>query len=106
MLTSVTTEQDPYAAPNTAYLNFARLIQRYVRPFAHSAPQDALQYIYLIALNRDVPAPAGSEQRELCLDTIRDLVLNTKSYALLLGSVRADGSSVVCRCILSALSDL
>ncbi|CAD6583189.1 MAG: hypothetical protein TREMPRED_003480 [Tremellales sp. Tagirdzhanova-0007] len=70
------------------YLNFARLIKVYISPFAKLEPQTALQYAYLIALGSDV----ADRQKGLCLELVRDVVLASRSWSKLLGSVRADGS--------------
>jgi nuclear pore complex protein Nup93 len=77
------------------YFNFARLIQRYVRSFAKSDPRTALQYIYLIGLNGDLPAPLGEEQLDACWETIVQLVIETKGYTLVLDQRSADGQVVV-----------
>lgn len=78
----------------TSYLNFSRMIYRYYRLFAQSDPTEALQYIYLICLNADVPKPVGEEQVRKCHDYIRELVMDTRAYAELLGDVRNDGTKV------------
>lgn len=75
-----------------AYLNFARVIQIYVAPFHKVEPQTALQYAYLVSLAADAPAPIGPSQRQLALDLVRDIVVTSRSWSKLLGSVRADGS--------------
>jgi len=72
-------------------LNFARLIKAYISPFAKLEPQTALQYAYLIALGSDV----SERQKGLSLDLVRDIVLASRSWSKLLGSVRADGSKEV-----------
>jgi nuclear pore complex protein Nup93 len=72
--------------PNTLYLNFARVIQRYTKLFSSTDPTEALQYIYLICLNSDLPPPVGPQQQQLCEDMVSNIVLDTKSYNLLLGS--------------------
>jgi nuclear pore complex protein Nup93 len=77
------------------YFNFARLIQRYVRSFAKSDPTTALQYIYLIGLNGDLPPPLGEEQLDTCWETIVQLVIETKGYTLVLDQRSADGQVVV-----------
>lgn len=77
---------------DTAYLNFARLTQLYVAPFHKVEPQTALQYAYLVALGADAPAPTGAAQRQAALDLVRDIVVGSRSWSKLLGSVRADGS--------------
>jgi len=75
----------------TSYLNFARLINVYISPFAKLEPQTALQYAYQIALGSDL----AERQKGLCLELVRDIVLASRSWSKLLGSVRADGSKEV-----------
>lgn len=77
---------------DTAYLNFGRLIELYIGPFHRIEPQAALQYAYLVALASDAPAPTGENQRQLALALVRDIVITSRSWSKLLGSVRADGS--------------
>ncbi|ODN84353.1 hypothetical protein L202_00321 [Cryptococcus amylolentus CBS 6039] len=77
---------------DVAYLNFPRLVKQYISPFFKLEPQTALQYAYLVMLNSDAPPPAGPKQRQLCLELVRDIVLASRSWSKLLGSVRADGS--------------
>lgn len=74
------------------YLNYARLIQQYISPFYKVEPTTALQYAYLVALAADAPAPTGDAQRQMALDLVRDIVVGSRSWSKLLGSVRADGT--------------
>ncbi|KAK4687416.1 nuclear pore complex protein Nup93, partial [Tremellales sp. Uapishka_1] len=76
-------------------LNFNRLIQLYIAPFHKVEPQTALQYAYLICLASDAPNGVGEKQKGACLEMVRDIVLASKSWSKLLGSVRADGSKEV-----------
>ncbi len=69
-----------------ACLNFARLIQRYVKQFAKADAATALQYIYLVALNQDLEQPVGKQQQELCLQMLSDVIVETESYSLVLSS--------------------
>lgn len=77
-----------------ASIDFAKLIQRYVRQFSQSSRRDALQYLYLICLNADVADPVGTEQVGRCHDMIRALVLEAHptEFQELLGDVRANGA--------------
>ncbi|WWC66561.1 uncharacterized protein I206_100464 [Kwoniella pini CBS 10737] len=78
---------------DVSYLNFARLIKQYISPFFRLEPQTALQYAYLVSLASDSPNPAiGQKQKQLALELVRDIVLSSKSWSKLLGSVRADGT--------------
>lgn len=91
---SVVADQDAsnYDAPR---LNFARLIHRYTRAFAHTDTEEALNYLYLICLNADVSGTIGKEQVALCHDYVRELVMDTRKYSQLLGDVRNDGTKIV-----------
>ncbi|WWC58422.1 uncharacterized protein I303_100962 [Kwoniella dejecticola CBS 10117] len=78
---------------DVSYLNFPRLIKQYISPFYRLEPQTALQYAYLVALSSDSPNPAiGQKQKQSALELVRDIVLSSKSWSKLLGSVRADGT--------------
>lgn len=91
---AVVAEQDAsgYDAPA---INFARLIHRYTRSFAQTDTEEALNYLYLICLNADLPGAVGKEQVELCHGYIRELVMETRKYSQLLGDVRNDGTKIV-----------
>ncbi|GFZ43143.1 hypothetical protein JCM24511_00862 [Saitozyma sp. JCM 24511] len=75
-----------------AFLNFARVIKQYVAPWFKLEPVSALQYAYLVALGADAPGPEGETQKRLSLELVRDVVLASRSWSKLLGSVRADGT--------------
>jgi nuclear pore complex protein Nup93 len=91
---AVTTEVDS-AGYEIASFNFAKLIHRYQRPFAKEDTAEALQYLLLIPLNKDAPEPVGKEQRAICHDYVRELVIDTEKYAELLGDLRIDGVKTV-----------
>lgn len=78
-----------------AFLNFARVIKQYVAPWFKLEPVSALQYAYLVALGADAPGPEGETQKRLSLELVRDVVLASRSWSKLLGSVRADGTKEV-----------
>ncbi|WWC86091.1 uncharacterized protein L201_000962 [Kwoniella dendrophila CBS 6074] len=76
-----------------SYLNFPRLIKQYISPFFRLEPQTALQYAYLVALSSDSPnIVIGQKQKQLSLELVRDIVLSSKSWSKLLGSVKSDGT--------------
>lgn len=79
---------------SVASIDFAKLVQRYVRTFSQSSRRDALQYLYLICLHADVAEPVGSEQVRRCHDLIRALVLEAHptEFQELLGDVRTNGA--------------
>ncbi|PLW14842.1 hypothetical protein PCASD_15821 [Puccinia coronata f. sp. avenae] len=76
-------------------VNFARLIYHYTRLFAKSAPEVAVQYLYLICLNADAPPPQlGQNQVTFCHTYIGDLAMETTSRKEILGDVRNDGTRI------------
>jgi len=81
-------------AEPSASLNFARLLHRYTRQFVQSDAAEAVQYLYLICFNADLPAPAGQEQVATCHDYVRELVMESRAWTELLGDVRGDGTVV------------
>lgn len=92
-------ETDASGHETACTFNFARMLYRYTRLFALSDAQEAAQYLYLLCLNADVPT-IGKAQVDLCHEYIRELVMQTRQYAELLGDVRADGTKIVRRLFL------
>ncbi|GAA5959783.1 hypothetical protein JCM3765_000101 [Sporobolomyces pararoseus] len=82
------------ASTSTPSLSFSRLIHRYTRSFVHTDALEALQYLYLICLNADLPGERGKEQVELAHEFVRELVMDTRQYSTLLGDVRNDGTKI------------
>jgi nuclear pore complex protein Nup93 len=89
----VITEETPFG--ETTYLSFYRLIQVYIAPFHKVEPASALQYAYLVALGADSPGGVGKKQQDYALELVRDIVLASRAWGRLLGSVKADGSKTV-----------
>ncbi|KAF3927539.1 hypothetical protein AA313_de0203385 [Arthrobotrys entomopaga] len=75
-----------------ARINFARLIGHYTQDFRKTNSEEAVDYISLISLNSDVGGTTGEQQLKLCHEALRELVLETRDFARLLGDVRSDGS--------------
>ncbi|KAK9454541.1 Nup93/Nic96-domain-containing protein [Dipodascopsis uninucleata] len=73
-------------------INFARLIGYYTRDFRRTDPEIAVDYISLICLNGDLSAPVGEHYLTLCHEALRELVLETRDFAVLLGDVLSDGT--------------
>ncbi|KAF3308580.1 hypothetical protein TWF173_001113 [Orbilia oligospora] len=72
-----------------ARINFARLVGHYTQDFRKTNSEEAVDYLSLICLNSDV---GGEQQLRLCHEALRELVLETRDFARLLGDVRSDGS--------------
>jgi nuclear pore complex protein Nup93 len=47
-----------------------------------------------MCLNKDLPGPAGTNQVALCHEALRELVLESREFALLLGDMREDGQRI------------
>ena len=79
---------------NLSQLNFVPLIAYYTPPFRTADPLAAVHYLILIALNSDLHGNLGTIQTDYCHETLRQLCLETREYALLLGDMRADGERI------------
>ncbi|PSK55967.1 Meiotically up-regulated protein 87 protein [Elsinoe australis] len=86
-LLSYTTRQQPQ-------LSFGHMLGYYTRDFRAASPSAAADYLCLIALNSDVPGDLGSRQLSLCHEALRELVLETREFAQLLGDIRFDGQRI------------
>lgn len=67
-------------------LNFARLVMMYTRKFEETDPREALQYFYFL---RDLKS---SQNENLFMTCVSELVRETKEYEMLLGKLLKDGS--------------
>ncbi|EHL00594.1 putative Meiotically up-regulated gene 87 protein [Glarea lozoyensis 74030] len=83
-LLSWTTRENPQ-------INFGRVIGYYTRDFRAANAAAAVDYLVLICLNKDIPGQGGISQITLCHDALRELVLESKEFALLLGDLRFNG---------------
>jgi len=66
----------------------------YTRDFRASNPTAAADYLSLICLNSDVSGEPGKRQTQLCHEALRELVLETREFAQLLGDIRNDGQRI------------
>ncbi|CCK69997.1 linker nucleoporin NIC96 KNAG_0D02480 [Huiozyma naganishii CBS 8797] len=76
------------AETNATQLNYAKVIASYTRSFKFSDPRIATEYLILIGL---VETPT---EIELCHEALRELVLETKEFSILLGKINRDGSRI------------
>lgn len=76
------------------YLNFVRLVGCYTKDFRRSDPTDAVDYLILICLNKDLPQGYGSQHLKMCHEALKELVLETREFSRLIGDVRADGTRI------------
>ncbi|KAK9241385.1 Nup93/Nic96-domain-containing protein [Lipomyces kononenkoae] len=76
-------------------IDYARLVGYYTRDFRRKDPQIAVDYLSLICLCGDLKVgDKGGQYLRLCHESLRELVLETRDFASLLGDVRADGTRV------------
>jgi nuclear pore complex protein Nup93 len=75
-------------------LQFALLVGCFTASFRSAKPDVATDYLVLLALNADLPGEGGRRQGRLCLDALRELVLETREFAQLLGDIRSDGQKI------------
>lgn len=66
----------------------------YTRDFRSGNVEAAVDYLTLICLNGDLPGALGKAQADLCHEALRELVLETREFAQLLGDIRSDGTRV------------
>jgi hypothetical protein len=77
------------------HLNFSRLLHRYYRAFAKEDPTHALQYIASISLCLQGGSKTlQQEQRAIIADYVKELLVDSKAYAPLLGELSTEGRTV------------
>ena len=70
------------------------MIGYYTRDFRAGNVVAATDYLTLICLNSDLSGNLGRSQAALCHEALRELVLETREFAQLLGDIHADGTRV------------
>ncbi|GME63428.1 Nuclear pore protein [Neofusicoccum parvum] len=75
-------------------INFCRIIGHYTRDFRAAKAEAAADYLVLLNLNADLEGQLGQSQASCCLEALRELVLETREFALLLGDIRSDGTRI------------
>lgn len=80
-----------YTPQQRAQFNFAWVVGRYTADFRAARADAAAEYLILICLNADLPNGQGKLQAEICHEALRELVLETREFATLIGDVRSDG---------------
>jgi nuclear pore complex protein Nup93 len=86
-LCSLTTRGQPQ-------INFGIMVGLYTRDFRAANVSAAVDYLTLICLNKDLQDQAGNSQVALCHEALRELVLESREFALLLGDMREDGQRI------------
>lgn len=79
---------------NHPSINLPRLIGYYTKSFRRFDPRVAVEYLVLLSINRDLPGKGGEAYGKITHEALRELVLETREFAILLGDILADGSRV------------
>jgi len=66
----------------------------YTRDFRAANITAAVDYLTLICLNGDLPGDAGRHQISICHEGLRELILESREFAKLLGDMRLDGQRI------------
>ena len=66
----------------------------YTRDFRSANAVAATDYLALIYLDADLPGQLGTSQAQLCHEALRELILETREFAQLLGDIQFDGSRI------------
>ena len=64
----------------------------YTRDFRAANVEAAVDYLTLLCLNANLPGELGKSQANLCHEALRELVLETREFAQLLGDIKSDGT--------------
>lgn len=75
-------------------LNFVPLVAYYTASFRTALPVAAVDYLVLLGLNSDLPAGLGDGQTTACHECLRQLCLETREFAQLLGDIHTDGTRI------------
>ncbi|KAE9977533.1 hypothetical protein BLS_001320 [Venturia inaequalis] len=86
------TELLSYTTREQPRLHFGLVIGYYTGDFRAARPEAAADYLSLINLNSDLPGDAGIQQAKMCWEALRELVLETREFAALLGDLHGNGS--------------
>lgn len=70
------------------------MIAYYTATFRIALPVQAVDYLALICLNSDLPKPLGEIFTNACHESLRELCLETREFAALLGDIYNDGSRI------------
>ncbi|KAF1987358.1 NIC-domain-containing protein [Aulographum hederae CBS 113979] len=76
-------------------INFGIMLGHYTGAFRTAKVEAATDYLVLICLNADLGGEAGSQQAVLCHEALRELVLETREFAMLLGDIHTNGHRIM-----------
>ncbi|KAL8740793.1 MAG: hypothetical protein Q9190_006539 [Brigantiaea leucoxantha] len=88
------TELLTYNTKDLPQISFGRMVGYYTRDFRAGNLEAAVDYLTLICLNADLSGSLGKSQASLCHEALRELVLESREFAQLLGDIRSDGTRI------------
>lgn len=83
-----------YNTKGLPQINFGRMLGYYTCGFRSGNVEAAVDYLTLICLDADLPGALGRAQADLCHEALRELVLETREFAQLLGDIQSDGTRI------------
>ncbi|EHY59109.1 nuclear pore complex subunit [Exophiala dermatitidis] len=84
-----------YSTTQLPMINFVPLVAHHTATFRSALPIAAVDYLSLICLNSDLqPASLGLVHTNACHECLRELCLETREFAKLLGDIRGDGTRI------------
>lgn len=75
-------------------IQFGQMLGLYTRDFRAGNVTAAVDYLALICLNKDLPGGLGKHQVALCHEALREIVLESREFAKLIGDIRSDGQRI------------
>jgi nuclear pore complex protein Nup93 len=72
--------------------NFAKCLALYAKNFIRTSAATSFEYLSLITINSDLPAPINKSQIEAAQEAVRELVVESRDFVTLLGDIRPDGT--------------
>lgn len=79
------------ATTDAPQINLVPLVAYYTASFRTALPVAAVDYLVLICLNSDLPGGLGAAQTKACHECLRQLCLESREFAHLLGDIRTEG---------------
>ncbi|EXJ81127.1 hypothetical protein A1O3_07415 [Capronia epimyces CBS 606.96] len=84
-----------YSTTQLPMINFVPLVAHYTATFRSALTVASVDYLSLICLNSDLePASLGLVHTNACHECLRELCLETREFAKLLGDIRSDGTRI------------
>lgn len=84
-----------YSTTQLPQINFVPLVAYYTATFRTALPVAAVDYLSMICLNSDLqPASLGLVHTNACHECLRELCLESREFAKLLGDIRSDGTRI------------